>query len=86
MYKESVMSYKTNKDYVSLKKKRNSLKDQIHFVSVRMEIIRIKHLIKNRTCTTPYKEVCEHFKNLGYETKPTYRGYTVLRKKEYPGY
>jgi|LGOV01.1.fsa_nt_gb Na+-transporting NADH:ubiquinone oxidoreductase subunit NqrC len=83
------MSYRTNKEYVALRNRRHikdnklkKIKEEITELDKKTEIIRIKHLIKVRVCSTPFKDVANHFKEKGFVIDNHISHYNIFPRKD----
>ena len=82
------MSYRTNKEYVALRNRRETknnklkkIKAEITELDKKTEIIRIKHLIKVRVCSTPFIDVANHFKEKGFRIANRISHYNIFPKE-----
>ena len=82
------MSYRTNKEYVALRNRRKiknnklkKIKEEITELDKKTEIIRIKHLIKVRVCSTPFREVANYFKDKGFIVSSKISHYNIFPRK-----
>ena len=82
------MSYRTNEEYKKLMLQQKTKLKQLGYIQndlteiyIKKEYIRLKHLLKTRVCSTPYREVANYYKEKGYQviTKPSH--YTIFPLK-----